>query len=190
MVSRSKALLFALLLCVVPSFALAPTVHHPLDALTPEEYSKIYNILQVAGKLESATGISQLTIDPLATNANGDPGAQIAIQQRVTGSLLFTFSTNVTSTQGQTVELQYDLNKRMSVSILRDQNGGYGIDGGPFSNVTSSQSVQDALAAATEEVERLTAAVRRTIHELERARGSVQPALPALPLNFGSLRLS
>ena len=66
-----------------------------------------------------------------------------------------------------------------------DRDGRYGTDGGPFSNATARQSVQDALAAATEEVESLTAALRRTIHELERARGSVQPALPALPLNFG-----
>jgi translocation and assembly module TamB len=83
---------------------------------------------QVAGKLQSLTGISQISIDPLATNSNGDPGAQIAIQERVTGSLLFSFSTNVTTTQGQTVELQYELNKRMSVTVMRDQNGGYSID--------------------------------------------------------------
>ena len=83
---------------------------------------------QVTGKLENVTGISQLTIDPLVTNSQGDPSAQIAIQQRVTGSLLFTFSTDVTSTQGQTVALRYDLNKRVSVTVLRDQNGGYGLD--------------------------------------------------------------
>jgi translocation and assembly module TamB len=83
---------------------------------------------QAAGKLENLTGISQLTIDPLATNTQGDPGAQVAIQQRVTGSLLFTFSTNVTSTQSQAAELQYDLNKDVSVTVLRDQNGGYGLD--------------------------------------------------------------
>lgn len=83
---------------------------------------------QVSGKLETLTGISQLTIDPLAPNSVGDPGAQIAIQERVTGSLLFTFSTNVTQTQSQTVELQYNLNKATSVTVLRDQNGGYGID--------------------------------------------------------------
>jgi translocation and assembly module TamB len=83
---------------------------------------------QVAGKVENLTGISQLSIDPLATNAQGDPGATVAIQQRVTGSLLFTFSTNVTETQDQTVELQYDVSRRFSVTILRDQNGGYGID--------------------------------------------------------------
>jgi translocation and assembly module TamB len=83
---------------------------------------------QVTGKLENLTGISQLTIDPLATNSQGDQGAQIAVQERVTGSLLLTFSTNVTSTQSQTVQLRYDLNKRVSVTVLRDQNGGYGID--------------------------------------------------------------
>jgi translocation and assembly module TamB len=83
---------------------------------------------QLSGKVENLTGISQLSVDPLATNAQGNPGATIAIQQRVTGSLLFTFSTDVTETQEQTVELQYDVNKRVSVTILRDQNGGYGID--------------------------------------------------------------
>ena len=83
---------------------------------------------RVAGRLENLTGLSQLTIDPLAANSQGDPGAQVAIQERVTGSLLLTFSTDVTSTQSQTVEVQYQLNKRLSVTVLRDQNGGYGID--------------------------------------------------------------
>jgi translocation and assembly module TamB len=83
---------------------------------------------QVTGKIESLTGISQLTLDPLATNSQGDPGTQIAVQERVTGNLLVTFGTNVTSTQNQTVQLRYDLNKRVSVTVLRDQNGGYGID--------------------------------------------------------------
>lgn len=83
---------------------------------------------QVAGKLENLTGVSQLTIDPLALNSQGNPGAQVAIQERVTGSLLLTFSTDVTNTQSQTVELQYDLSKRTSVTVLRDQNGGYGIE--------------------------------------------------------------
>jgi translocation and assembly module TamB len=82
---------------------------------------------QVAGKLENLTGISQLTIDPLATSSSGQPGQQISLQERVTGSLLFTFSTNVTTTQGQTVELQYDLNRSVSVTGLRDQNGGYSV---------------------------------------------------------------
>ena len=83
---------------------------------------------QVAGKLEGFTGISQLTIDPLAVNTPGNPADQIAIQERVTGNLLFTFSTNVTTTQGQTAELQYSVSKPLSVVVLRDQNGGYAVD--------------------------------------------------------------
>lgn len=82
----------------------------------------------LTGKLQSITGITQLSIDPLATNAYGDPGAQIAIQERVTGNILFTFSTNVTTTQNQAAALQYDFSKHLSVTILRDQNGGYGVD--------------------------------------------------------------
>jgi translocation and assembly module TamB len=82
---------------------------------------------QVSGKLQNLAGISQLTIDPLATDAQGNPGTQVAIQQRITGSLLFTFSTDVTSTQSATVELQYQLNKQVSITTLRDQNGGYAI---------------------------------------------------------------
>lgn len=83
---------------------------------------------QVSGKLEKIAGISQVTLDPLATNSQSNPGAQVAIQQRVSGSLLLTFSTDVTSTQAQTVEVQYTPNKKWTISIIRDQNGGYGID--------------------------------------------------------------
>jgi translocation and assembly module TamB len=84
---------------------------------------------QVAGKLENFTGISQLSIDPLATNSQGsNPGSQVAIQERVTGSLLLTISTDVNSTQNQLIELQYQLNKKTSITVLRDQYGGYGID--------------------------------------------------------------
>jgi translocation and assembly module TamB len=83
---------------------------------------------QVSGRIEKLAGISQLTIDPLASTAPSDPGSQIAIQQRITGSLLFTFSTNVTSTQNQAVQLHYQANRNLSVSVLRDQNGGYAVD--------------------------------------------------------------
>jgi translocation and assembly module TamB len=83
---------------------------------------------QVSGRLEKLTGVSQLTIDPMTGGNQQDPGAQVAIQQRVTGSILLTFSTNVTSTQSQTVQVQYQPGQTMSLSILRDQNGGYALD--------------------------------------------------------------
>jgi translocation and assembly module TamB len=82
---------------------------------------------EVAKGVQSLTGISQLTIDPLAGGTN-NPGAQVSVQQRVTGNLLLTFSTNVTSTQSQAVQLQYQPKRQVSISVLRDEYGGYGID--------------------------------------------------------------
>ena len=83
---------------------------------------------QFSGKLERLTGISQLTIDPLAGNSQSNPGTQVAIQQRVTGNILLTFSTDVTSTQNQAIQVQYQVRKNLAVSVLRDQYGGYAAD--------------------------------------------------------------
>ncbi len=119
---------------IIHLLAFGNTAEEAASALSSSMTSSAESVLaqgvssQVAGKIENVTGISQLTIDPLAANSQGNPGAQIAIQERVTGSLLLTFSTDVTQTQSETVELQYQLNKRLSLTVLRDQNGGYGID--------------------------------------------------------------
>jgi translocation and assembly module TamB len=82
---------------------------------------------QVASQVQKLTGISQLTLNPLAGN-NQNPGSQVAIQQRVSGNILLTFSTDITSTQNESVQVQYQARKNVSISVLRDENGGYGID--------------------------------------------------------------
>jgi translocation and assembly module TamB len=82
---------------------------------------------QVASQVQKLTGISQLTLNPLAGN-NQNPGSQVAIQQRVTGNLLLTFSTDITNAQNESIQIQYQINKKVGVSVLRDENGGYGID--------------------------------------------------------------
>jgi translocation and assembly module TamB len=82
---------------------------------------------QVASQVQKLTGISQLTFNPLASN-NQDPGAQVAVQQRVSGNILLTFSTDVTSAQNQSIQVQYQVKRNVTVSVLRDENGGYGFD--------------------------------------------------------------
>jgi hypothetical protein len=39
-----------------------------------------------------------------------------------------TFATDVTSTQRQTVQLQYQPKKQVKISVVRDEHGGYGVD--------------------------------------------------------------
>lgn len=85
---------------------------------------------QVSGKIAKLAGLSQLQIDPnLGTDNGQNPGARIAIQQRVTSSLFVTYATDITSTQRQAIQLEYKFNPRWSVTGTRDQNGGFGMDG-------------------------------------------------------------
>jgi translocation and assembly module TamB len=82
---------------------------------------------QVASQVQKLTGISQLSFNPLAGN-NQNPGSQVAVQQRVSGNILLTFSTDVTSAQNQSIQIQYQAKRNVTVSVLRDENGGYGVD--------------------------------------------------------------
>ena len=85
---------------------------------------------QVTSRISKIAGISQLSISPVLTSgtAAGPPGAVITIRQQVTGNLFITFSTNVASAQDQTIQGQYRLSPRVSVSATRDPNGGFALD--------------------------------------------------------------
>jgi len=85
---------------------------------------------QVSSRVSKVAGISQLSINPVLAGgtSQGPPGANITIQQRVTGNLFVTFSSNVASTQNQTIQGQYQISPRVAVSATRDQSGGFGFD--------------------------------------------------------------
>lgn len=85
---------------------------------------------KVTSRISKIAGISQLSISPVLTSgtAAGPPGAVITIRQQVTGNLFITFSTNVASTQDETIQGEYRLSPRVSVSATRDPNGGFAVD--------------------------------------------------------------
>jgi translocation and assembly module TamB len=88
---------------------------------------------QAASKLSSSVqklaGLSSLSIDPTIGGNGQNPSARIAIQQRVTKSLLFTFSTDVSQPGSEVVQGEYQINRRWSVSVQRDELGGVSVDG-------------------------------------------------------------
>jgi len=84
---------------------------------------------QVSGNIQKLAGISNLTIDPTLGGNNQNPSARVAMQQRVTKNFLFTFSTDVSQPGNEVVQGNYQINKRWSVSVARDQAGGVSIDG-------------------------------------------------------------
>jgi hypothetical protein len=65
----------------------------------------------------------------VACSNSRNPSARIALQQRVTKNFLFTFSTDVTQPGSEAVQGDYQITKRWSVSVSREQRGGVSIDG-------------------------------------------------------------
>ncbi len=84
---------------------------------------------QVSNQVTKLTGIAGLQIDPLIGGDNANPSARVGIQKRVTKNFTFTFSTDVTQPQSEIVQGEYQLTKRWSVSVVRDQSGGFSMDG-------------------------------------------------------------
>ncbi len=83
---------------------------------------------QVTSRISKIAGISQLSVDPVLGGTQQNLGARVTIQQRVTGNLFITFSSDVTSIQRQEVLVQYKVSPRITIIGSRDQNGGFGFD--------------------------------------------------------------
>ena len=84
---------------------------------------------QFTGGIQKLAGISSLEIDPLIEGSNQNPSARIALQERVTKNLLFTFSTDVSQPGSEIVQGDYQINQRWSVNVTRDQVGGVSVGG-------------------------------------------------------------
>jgi len=59
---------------------------------------------QVSGGIQKLAGLSSFSIDPTLGGNDSNPGARVAMQKRITSSFLFTFATDVTSTQREIIQ--------------------------------------------------------------------------------------
>jgi len=84
---------------------------------------------ELSGSVQKLAGLSSLEIDPVIGGGNSNPSARVAIQQRVSKNFLFTFSTDVSQPGSEIVQGEYQINKRWSVNVARDQLGGVSVDG-------------------------------------------------------------
>jgi len=84
---------------------------------------------QVSSGVQKLAGLSSLSIDPTLGGNNSNPSARVAMQKRITSGFLFTFATDVTSTQREIIQGEYKFNKRWSATVTRDENGGFAVDG-------------------------------------------------------------
>jgi translocation and assembly module TamB len=88
---------------------------------------------QLGGRVERLFGITRFRVDPgLAGVGSGGSGqnaaARVMVEQQVTRSLTVTYVSNVSSTQQQVIQVEYNVTRNISIVGLRDQNGTFGID--------------------------------------------------------------
>jgi translocation and assembly module TamB len=88
---------------------------------------------QVGGRLEKLFGITRFRVGPgltevASTGSEQNAAARITVEQQVAHNLTITYVSNVSSTQQQVIQVEYNVNRNVSIVALRDYNGTFGID--------------------------------------------------------------
>lgn len=88
---------------------------------------------QLGGRLERLFGITRFRVDPGltevgSTGSEQNAAARVTVEQQVTRNLTITYVSNVGSTQEQVIQVEYNVDKNLSIVALRDYNGTFGID--------------------------------------------------------------
>jgi translocation and assembly module TamB len=86
---------------------------------------------QLGTRVQRLFGISHFSVNPSylsTTTAGSNPAARVTIEQQFARNLTITYSTDVTSTQQQVIQIEYAVRPDLSVVALRDENGTFGID--------------------------------------------------------------
>jgi translocation and assembly module TamB len=88
---------------------------------------------QLGDRVQRLFGVTRFRVDPglagVGTNGSGqNAAARVNVEQQVSRDLTVTYVSNVSSTQQQVIQVEYNVTRSISVVALRDQNGTFGID--------------------------------------------------------------
>ena len=81
----------------------------------------------VSSRVEKLFGVGSVKIDPAFVGTLGGSAARITVQQQLSRQLTATYATNVNTSAQQLLQLQYDLNRNMSIVVTRDETGVYSV---------------------------------------------------------------
>ncbi len=79
----------------------------------------------INSRLQRLFGASRVKIDPqgLASETSVVRGPQVTVEQQVARNLTLTYSTNVSVSNQQIIQVEYNVTRNISIVALRDQNG-------------------------------------------------------------------
>jgi translocation and assembly module TamB len=83
---------------------------------------------QIGSRLDRLFGTGRVRIDPQISGLGRSTNASVALEQQVTNNLSVLYVTDVTSTQQQTIQGEWNISPKLSVVGIRDQNGLIGVN--------------------------------------------------------------
>ena len=72
--------------------------------------------------------MSKIKIDPQAGGPESNPLARVTIEQQVSDKVTLTYISNLTQSAQQIVQIEYNVNRNVTIVAVRDQNGVVGFD--------------------------------------------------------------
>jgi translocation and assembly module TamB len=85
---------------------------------------------QLGGRMEKIFGISSFRLDPFlaGTGTQQNAATRVTVEQQVRHNLSVTYSSNVTGSQEQVIQIEYEVTPELSIIALRDINGIFSLD--------------------------------------------------------------
>ncbi|HVP42067.1 MAG TPA: translocation/assembly module TamB domain-containing protein [Terriglobales bacterium] len=77
----------------------------------------------VSSRSQKLFGLNRIKIDPQAGGPESNPNARATIEQQVSDKVTLTFITNLSQSSQQIVQVEYQVNRNLTVIAVRDQNG-------------------------------------------------------------------
>lgn len=82
----------------------------------------------VASRIQRVFGVNQIKIDPTFTSGSSLPQARVTLQQQISPTIVFTYTTDLTRTTQQILKVEWAFTQRFSAVATRDANGIVSVD--------------------------------------------------------------
>jgi translocation and assembly module TamB len=79
-------------------------------------------------RVQRLFGASRVKIDPQVIGSENNPSARVTIEQQISNDITFTYVTSLTQSAETVIQVEYNIDKNVSVVAVRDQNGVLGFD--------------------------------------------------------------
>jgi translocation and assembly module TamB len=79
-------------------------------------------------RVQRLFGASRVKIDPQFIGAENNPSARVTIEQQISNDITFTYVTSLTQSAETVIQVEYNIDKNVSIVAVRDQNGVLGFD--------------------------------------------------------------